>query len=217
MTPRRTKLSVLLTTEGTYPYHGGGVSTWCHALTHRLPGIDFTIFSVAMHPYLRLRYTLASNVGTLVTVPLWGTADPAESRPGLSYTAFLERRASASTERARHTFNAAWRSFVAAVLSRQDTALTELTDAVVRLHQHFVSHDYRSSFRDHRAWEVFVETVTAAWRAEYRAPEPSLADLLEAFKLTYRFLIVLDARSLIATWRTQQPPGCAGCRASSRK
>lgn len=194
MTPNHAPVSVLLTTEGTYPYHGGGVSTWCHALTHRLPEIDFTLLSVAMHPYLRPRYSLASNVVELVTVPLWGTADPAESRPGLSFAAHLERQALASTEQARHAFIGAWQSFVTAALSRQNSALLQLTDAVVRLQQHFTSHDYRRSFRDHRVWQSFVETATEAWRWEQRTHEPSLADLQEAFRLTYRFLIVLDGR-----------------------
>jgi glycosyltransferase involved in cell wall biosynthesis len=187
------RLSVLLTTEGTYPHHGGGVSTWCHALTHRLREVDFTILSVAMHPYLAHLYELAPNVREHVTVPLWGTADPAESRPGLGYAAFLERRAAAASEQAQATFDALWRSFVVAALSRQADALPQLTTAVVGLHQHFASHDYRVSFGDARAWRSFVAASLQAWSAEQRTPEPTLAELTEAFRLAYRFLIVLDA------------------------
>ncbi|PYT66282.1 MAG: hypothetical protein DMG39_27150, partial [Acidobacteria bacterium] len=33
------RISVLLTTEGTYPFYTGGVSTWCDRLTHDLPHI----------------------------------------------------------------------------------------------------------------------------------------------------------------------------------
>ena len=40
------RLSVLLTTEATYPFHQGGVSTWCHTLTHRLPEMDFHLLAV---------------------------------------------------------------------------------------------------------------------------------------------------------------------------
>ncbi|HSU80156.1 MAG TPA: DUF3492 domain-containing protein, partial [Candidatus Angelobacter sp.] len=36
------KLKVLLTTEGTYPFHQGGVSTWCDLLVQKLHDIDFT-------------------------------------------------------------------------------------------------------------------------------------------------------------------------------
>lgn len=56
MTDRDRRLSVLLTTEGTYPYHKGGVSTWCHALTRKVDDVDFTILAVAMHPYMEPAY-----------------------------------------------------------------------------------------------------------------------------------------------------------------
>lgn len=35
---------------GTYPYHRGGVSTWCHALTSKLSDVEFTVLALAMHP-----------------------------------------------------------------------------------------------------------------------------------------------------------------------
>ena len=189
----RQRLSVLLTTEGTYPHHGGGVSTWCHALTQRLRDVDFTILSVAMHPYLKHLYELSPNVREHVTVPLWGTADPAESRPQLSYAAFLERRAAATSEQARAAFGALWSTFVVAALAKQTDALPQLTTAVVGLHTHFATHDYKVSFDDARAWRSFVTASVAAWTSEKRTPEPSLAELTEAFRLAYRFLIVLDA------------------------
>ena len=34
-------LSVLMTTEGTYPYGAGGVSTWCDALLRNTQFADF--------------------------------------------------------------------------------------------------------------------------------------------------------------------------------
>ena len=69
--------SVLLTTEGTYPFQKGGVSTWCDVLTWKLSDVDFTLLSVMMNPYLPQRYKIAPNV-TLCPVPLWGTEHPAE-------------------------------------------------------------------------------------------------------------------------------------------
>jgi hypothetical protein len=72
------RLSVLLTTEGTYPYHKGGVSTWCDVLTNQLPELDFHLFAIAANPYLELRYKLPDNVKQLIKVPLWGTEDPVE-------------------------------------------------------------------------------------------------------------------------------------------
>jgi hypothetical protein len=62
---------VLLTTEGTYPFAKGGVSTWCHVLTHQLSEVDFKILAIVANPYLKKHYELASNVREVVKIPLW--------------------------------------------------------------------------------------------------------------------------------------------------
>src|SRR5437879_11376207 len=73
-------ISVLLTTEGTYPFYTGGVSTWCHRLTHGLPDIDFTVLAVVTNPSPRSKYGLAPNVREVIKVPQWGLLQPAEYR-----------------------------------------------------------------------------------------------------------------------------------------
>ncbi len=65
-------ISVLLTTEGTYPFYTGGVSTWCQRLTHGLPDIDFTVLAVVTNPSPQSKYDLAPNVRKLIKVPQWG-------------------------------------------------------------------------------------------------------------------------------------------------
>src|SRR5207247_10220496 len=71
-------ISVLLTTEGTYPFYTGGVSTWCHRLTHGLPDIDFTVLAVVTNPSPRSKYDLAPNVREVIKVTQWGLLQPAE-------------------------------------------------------------------------------------------------------------------------------------------
>ena len=87
---------MLLATEGTYPYHRGGVSTWCHALTGQLSEVDFTLLAITMHPFLQSKYALADNVRDVMTVPLWGTEDPAEYGRHASFPDYLRRRWSTS-------------------------------------------------------------------------------------------------------------------------
>ena len=89
--------SVLLATEGTYPYHRGGVSTWCDTLTTKLSEVDFTLLAITMHPYLDAQYRLAPNVGELITVPLWGTEDPAEYGRHATFADYLRRWSSTTT------------------------------------------------------------------------------------------------------------------------
>src|SRR4051812_32952106 len=39
-------LRVMLITEGTYPFHFGGVSTWCHGLVKSMPEVDFSLIAI---------------------------------------------------------------------------------------------------------------------------------------------------------------------------
>ena len=87
------KPRVLLTTEGTYPFHLGGVSTWCDALVHQLPDVDFIIMAIAMNPYVAVQFDLPPNVQKTVAVPLWGMQDPSEYRNELAYSEiFLQKQ-----------------------------------------------------------------------------------------------------------------------------
>ena len=56
---RQRPLTVLLATEGTYPFYTGGVSKWCDLLTHGLPEIEFQVQAVVTNPYPESKYELA--------------------------------------------------------------------------------------------------------------------------------------------------------------
>ena len=64
-------ISVLLTTEGTYPFFEGGVSTWCDVLIRQLYDVDFTLLSLTAQPGLRPAYQLPANVVRHLPLPLW--------------------------------------------------------------------------------------------------------------------------------------------------
>ena len=40
------KINVLLVSEGTYPYYGGGVSTWSHMLCERVSNVNWHLYSI---------------------------------------------------------------------------------------------------------------------------------------------------------------------------
>ena len=69
---------VVITTEGTYPYYTGGVSTWAHILVHEIKDVEFYILAIMMHPFVSVKFDLPSNVTKLINVPLWGTEEPTE-------------------------------------------------------------------------------------------------------------------------------------------
>lgn len=40
------KIDVLLISEGTYPFYGGGVSTWSHMLCERVSNVNWHLYSI---------------------------------------------------------------------------------------------------------------------------------------------------------------------------
>jgi glycosyltransferase involved in cell wall biosynthesis len=185
-------LKVLLTTEGTYPFHGGGVSTWCDALISNLPDIQYSLLAVAMHPYLQHRYALPSNVERLVTVPLWGTEEPDEYSWDVPFSDLLRRRWST-------TGDVIEREFVPTLAAFMDLALQgsgdidDLTGAMLRLHDWFARYDYHYAMRTPDAWKCFQRIVTTLRaRGALDVAEPTHAELAEAMRLFYRFLLVLN-------------------------
>ena len=191
MIPGERRLSVLLTTEGTYPYHKGGVSTWCHALTDKLHDVDFTILALAMHPYLERMYDLTPNVGTLITVPLWGTEDPAEYGWYDSAAEFLRRRWQTTNDVIALRFVPVYERFLREATAAR-SAPASVADAVSRLHDHFMVFDYQRTMTDRAVWEVFARVITDVWLREdpQRAP-PMIGEVAAAWRLLYRLLTVL--------------------------
>ena len=187
-------LSVLLATEGTYPYHGGGVSTWCHALTQNLPEIDFTLYAVTMHPYLRLQYPLAANITRLIRVPLWGVEEPAEYCGHDSLGVFLQKKWETTGRVIAGLFLPGFQGFLDAIFAPQPD-MKELGARLVAMQDYFVDFDYHLTMRAPGVWEEFERNVTAAFEEERKGRmPPTIAEVTEALRLLYRFLSVLQVR-----------------------
>jgi glycosyltransferase involved in cell wall biosynthesis len=184
---------VLITTEGTYPYHGGGVSTWCDALVTHLPDVRYSLLAVAMNPYVRQRYQLPPNVERLLTLPLWGTEEPAEYAWDVPFSELLRRRWSTSADVIAGAFVPAFSDFLHLAL-RGWAPVEDLADATVRLHRTFARCDYHYAMRTPEIWKAFQHAV-ARLRADgmLDTAEPTYGELADALRLFYRFLVVLDA------------------------
>jgi glycosyltransferase involved in cell wall biosynthesis len=192
-TPGGKRLSVLLTTEGTYPYHRGGVSTWCHALTSQLSEVDFTILAVAMHPYLERGYDLTPNVRQVITVPLWGTEDPAEYGWYESAADFLRTRWQTSSAVVGRRFVPIYERFLREAMAPRSQPMA-MAETIVRMHEHFTEFDYHRTMTDRAVWDTFAREVTEAWtRADPDHPPASLGEVAEAWRLLMHLLTVLAA------------------------
>ena len=192
----RTPTRVLLLTEGTYPFRWGGVSTWCHALTHELSDVSFSLLAIADGPRLERRFELAPNVERFRAVSVWGVRDSWEDRDDLDDPGLLRRRARATTDRALQAgFVPPFRRFVSALLG-VDVESRELALTLHELHRFFLTHDFDAALRSRPAWDCFVDEVQARFDGlaalhGYHGAAFSLGDVTAAFQWLHHWLFPL--------------------------
>lgn len=175
-------MRILLTTEGTYPYVAGGVSTWAHALVSGLPQHDFTVAAIISNPHVSLRYDLPANA-TVLPVPLWGAERVEE---------YLPRRG-ALRGAARTTRGVVSHHFLPVFVELIDELVLAGGDAVVigrcvtAIAELCVRYDLRKALRDERVWSVILRCLASH-------PLYSNASMEEAVDLArslYRYLTPL--------------------------
>ncbi len=177
-------VDVLLTTEGTYPFVTGGVSTWAHQLVTGLAEKRFVVYSVVANPNAPLRYDPPSNVAHLVQVPLWGTEDAAEfnPRPG-----WIARRLRRPGPRFATDFLPAYERLVVSV-ALGEGGPDELVAALCALSSYAERYSLKLAMRDARTWRLFRDTL--AVHPLYR--KLTTYEAIDLARTVYRYLGPLD-------------------------
>ena len=67
-------LRIGLVSEGTYPYHMGGVSVWCDQLIRGIDEHRFTVVALTVDGMERTTWPAPANLSRVVSIPLWGPA-----------------------------------------------------------------------------------------------------------------------------------------------
>ena len=188
---QRSPISVLLTTEGTYPFYAGGVSTWCHRLTHGLPDVDFTLLAVVTNPYPQTKHNLAPNVQGVIKVPQWGLLQPAEYSHHQPASMVLRNLWDTTPSVVAARFEPVFERFLALVFSSHSD-MEELGQVLLELQSYFQRYDYQRSMNSIEAWKVLQHAVRATWECRPPATEnPTLAEVKQAYRLLYHLLMVL--------------------------
>ncbi|MEU5696695.1 GT4 family glycosyltransferase PelF [Actinosynnema sp. NPDC020468] len=65
-------LRIALISEGTYPFHPGGVSLWTDQLIRGMPEYSFTAVALTVDGEERQTWTSPANLAEVVSMPLWG-------------------------------------------------------------------------------------------------------------------------------------------------
>ncbi len=186
------KTKVMLSTEGTYPFHQGGVSTWCDILVNHLDGYEFVIYSIIMNPYVTQKFTLPPNT-TLIKVPLWGTEEPSEHLAIPFSEVFLAKK--------RTTKEIIETEFLPLFLEVIDEFIAKKKDPVrlgkvlLKMHFFFERYEYRVAFKSDIVWENFKQKIIEKSREPGSGlDEPSIFSMIQSLGWVYRFLNVVNTR-----------------------
>ncbi len=186
------RIKIALTGEGTYPYVTGGVSTWADLLVSELNNMDFTLMPVLMHPYVKLKFELPTNVVKLIKIPLWGTEEPTEYIKESDFSDIYRSKLRTTKDiRAQDKLISILETLIEFIYDVNDD-YDYLGDRIVEFHDFFQHYDYHESFRSPVVWDAYKAKLREVLRLE-TSDLPSVYDMIEGLRFLYRFFITLLA------------------------
>ncbi|MBI4889378.1 MAG: GT4 family glycosyltransferase PelF [Acidobacteria bacterium] len=177
--------TVLLTTEGTYPYFTGGVSVWCDQLIRRLANTRYHIFAIVPSPKHPLRFELPGNIASCRPFPLWGTSLPGLQTGRVAST--VKRAVETTEEVIEDRFLPHFRSMLRAFLV-QGSPVEPLAAALVGLQIYFETYDYAATMQSRIAWSTFL-AACRSWLPAGR--RPNLEEATACMRWLIRYLGIL--------------------------
>jgi polysaccharide biosynthesis protein PelF len=183
-----TRPRVLLTTEGTYPFQRGGVSTWCHELTESLRNVDFKIFAVIANPYLPQQYKCSSNVTEIIKIPLWGVEDPVEFSWRFPFVRAVQSKSATTKAVIAHKFLPVFQEFLHGVVNDSHST-RRMGKLLVAMHDYFLQYDYAQTMNSVLVWESFQDIVLQPWQDRCKLGLITVGEMTEALRFLHRFLM----------------------------
>ena len=180
--------SVLLTTEGTYPFEGGGVTTWCDVILNGLPDIDVHLIAVTGSTAITLKKQLPPHVKTVQAIPLFGSVEPTEfTRAEEPFATTVLRRARTTEPMVERQFVPLLKQLLDALESPEEAGWNEAR-IIWELNRYFMRLDHRATFKAEATWNAFRDTI----RRQESGPDGldvRLDDLIRSLRWMYSFLL----------------------------
>jgi len=174
-----------MTTEGTYPYFRGGVSTWTHNLITKLPDIEFYLVSIVPSPFFRISYHLPKNVKGLVTISLWGEEQPSEHfNP--SCISILKKMIRTGTSEVEEEFIPNFKDFLEEVLLGGKNP-RRMGEALKYMRNFFADHDYKKTFKSEALWKTYLSKLGE----DKLYSNMTISELIDLARVLQHFLRVL--------------------------
>lgn len=184
------KYDVLLILEGTYPYNGGGVSTWSHMLCNDIKNANFILYSINAQYESKSKYELSKNVKEIVQVPLWSPLEPQEMiNYGKHFYTIVDEKEELNEAIIKEEFVPVFKRMITNIYS--DTRKAEdFDDVIYRMWCFFQTHDYKKTMQSMAVWRAFCDLVVELSRNTKE--DATLNDLTFGMRWIYRFLIPLS-------------------------
>ncbi len=183
-------ISVLLTTEGTYPFYQGGVSTWCDMLIKGLKNVDFSIISITPDPFVTQKFTLSEGI-KMTRIPLWGTDEPSEHLDVPFSSTYLAKTRT-TKDVIENKFIPLFDEFVRLILVREKNS-SKMGEILLQLYELFRQYDYKVCFKSELTWDRYKLLV----EKEVENPasgfeQPDVYSLIQSLGWLYRFFNVIN-------------------------
>ncbi|TDP58048.1 GT4 family glycosyltransferase PelF [Flavobacterium dankookense] len=184
------KYDVLLILEGTYPFNGGGVSTWSHMLCNDVNNANFSLYSINANFELKPKYELGENVKNVIQVPLWSPLEPQEMVDyGKKFYKIVRTKERSDDKDLVEKFIPTFRKLIKSIYS--DTRVASDFDAIIySMWQYFQTHDYKKTMLHEEVWKTFCSLVKEIISKDNE--KATLYDLTLGMRWIYRFLIPLS-------------------------
>jgi glycosyltransferase involved in cell wall biosynthesis len=184
------RMKILLTTEGTYPYHQGGVSTWCDLLVRRMPNVDYIVYSVLANPFITQKFALPENA-SLLKMPLWGTEEPAEHLD-VPFSDILRAKRRTDESVIKSHFVPLFRELVDEVV-RPAKEPQRFGRILLALNEYFQVYEYKATFKSEVVWDTFKQLLLSlCGQSDNRIALPDVYGMIQSIGWLYRFLNIVN-------------------------
>lgn len=192
------KTTVLLVLEGTYPFNGGGVSTWAHILCNRVQDVDFTLYSMNAQFEKYPIYELGPHIRETLQVPLWSSFEAADFiEYGERYKSCIEKRERALDPEYQEKFCTMFQELLEFVLTENEN-LVKLNKILTGLQRYFEYCDFKETMKNPCTWKVYRRALRSLMSKE-QLSTTSLFDFSQGMQWIYRFLTPFSVTHLPET------------------
>lgn len=187
---------VLFETEGSYPYSGGGVSTWAHILCTELKEkIDFHLLAITGNPYVESRYRLPENIKKIIHIPLWGVDEPSDYYDAdQPFSWQIQKKARAGKEDTNDIFKPIFEDFIKCLFNPYGD-VSRISDVLYGLWKYFQFYDYKHTLRQPLLWLEFKQTLINSFEKSDLTlnEQPRVFDITFGMRWLYHFMMPVAA------------------------